>query len=95
MKTIKKFAAVALSLTLGLTALTGCGAKKTEVKTIGISFDPNVTQANSSSPSATWSINFWKMRIAEATLSSKGTSIDFISNEAFFDSQTLPTSAFK
>ena len=37
MKTIKKFAAVALSLTLGLTALTGCGAKKTEVKTIGIS----------------------------------------------------------
>ena len=37
MKNIKKFAAVALSLTLGLTALTGCGAKKTEVKTIGIS----------------------------------------------------------
>ncbi len=37
MKTIKKIAAVALSLTLGLTALTGCGAKKTEVKTIGIS----------------------------------------------------------
>ena len=37
MKNIKKFAAVALSLTFGLTALTGCGAKKTEVKTIGIS----------------------------------------------------------
>ena len=37
MKNIKKFAAVALSLTLGLTALTGCGSKKTEVKTIGIS----------------------------------------------------------
>ena len=37
MKNIKKFAAVALSLTLGLTALIGCGSKKTEVKTIGIS----------------------------------------------------------